>query len=128
MGSQEDTEMNKRQTGGLYEAKAAAWLEEQGLVIVARNFRCRFGEIDLIARHQDYLVFVEVKYRKSAAAGHPAEAVTFAKQKTICKVAEYYCMMHDVEADQAVRYDVVGICGVDIDWYPNAFDHIRHGL
>ena len=120
--------MNKRHIGDIYEVKAAAWLEEQGLVILDRNFRCRFGEIDLIAQHQDYLVFVEVKYRKSVAAGHPAEAVTFAKQKTICRVAEYYCMINNVDTDQAVRYDVVGICGTDINWYQNAFDHIRRGL
>lgn len=54
---------NTRNTGTSYERKAAEYLEQQGLVILKHNYRCRQGEIDLIARDKEYLVFVEVKYR-----------------------------------------------------------------
>ena len=73
--------MNKRQTGSEYEGLAAKWLEGHGYQIVERNYRCRQGEIDLIAEKDGYLVFVEVKYRRSSEAGDPAEAVDYWKQK-----------------------------------------------
>ena len=59
---------NKRRTGGCYEAAAAVYLEKQGLVILRKNYRCRSGEIDLIARDGRYLVFIEVKYRNTAVS------------------------------------------------------------
>ena len=58
---------NTRSTGSCYERKAADYLKQQGLFILRYNYRCRFGEIDLIARDGEYLVFVEVKYRKDVA-------------------------------------------------------------
>ena len=66
---------NKRKTGAEYEEKAASWLEKQGMRILEKNYRCREGEIDLVAMDGSYLVFVEVKYRRDQHAGHPAEAV-----------------------------------------------------
>jgi putative endonuclease len=119
--------MNTRQVGAAYEDKAARWLAGQGARIVAQNFRCRLGEIDLVARHQDYLVFIEVKYRRTIAAGYPIEAVTPAKQKNICKVADFYRVRYAVPDNQAVRYDVVSIIGEEITWYQNAFDHVGRG-
>ena len=116
--------MNTRQTGSRYEQKAARWLEEKGVKIICANFRCRYGEIDLVAHDGDYLVFVEVKYRKDAAAGHPAEAVTATKQRVICKVAAFYCLSRNIAADTPIRYDVVAICGDEVIWYQNAFDHV----
>ena len=62
--------MNKRQAGAEYEARAAEWLEQQGLCILERNFYCRQGEVDLVAEDGAYLVFVEVKYRRDNRAGH----------------------------------------------------------
>ena len=67
--------MNKREVGAAYEEAAAVFLEKNGVRILERNFRCRQGEIDLIGRDGEYLVFFEVKYRKNADAGLPAEAV-----------------------------------------------------
>ena len=64
---------NKRRTGGCYEAAAAAYLEKQGLVILRKNYRCRSGEIDLIARDGRYLVFIEVKYRNTAVSGSASD-------------------------------------------------------
>ena len=67
--------INKRKTGSRYEEQAAAFLEKQGLLVIEKNFRCKSGEIDLIARDGRYLVFVEVKYRSSGSNGYAAAAV-----------------------------------------------------
>ena len=79
-----------RARGARYEELAAAFLEKQGYVILEKNFFCRTGEIDIIAREGDTLVFVEVKYRKDLAAGDPAEAVNERKQEKIRKAAAFY--------------------------------------
>ena len=80
----------KQVTGKLGEDLATKYLEKIGYKIVARNFRCRQGEIDIIARKSEELVFVEVKARTNLSYGSPAEAVDFAKQKHMEKVAKYY--------------------------------------
>lgn len=118
--------MNKRQIGAEQEAAACAYLEQNGVTIVERNYRTRLGEIDLIGLHEGYLVFVEVKYRAGADCGFPEEAVTAAKQRTICKVAEWYLYTHEQTAEKAprgVRYDVVAILNAQVRWIQNAFDH-----
>ena len=79
-----------RARGARYEELAAAFLEKQGYVILEKNFFCRTGEIDIIAREGDTLVFVEVKYSKDLAAGDPAEAVNERKQEKIRKAAAFY--------------------------------------
>ena len=116
--------MNKRKVGTDKENLAAKYLEKQGMRIVERNFRSRQGEIDIIGYHKGYLVFVEVKYRKSAAVGTPQEAVGLQKQKQICKVADYYRLCRGLNAQTMIRYDVVAIQGDVIQWIPNAFPHI----
>lgn len=116
--------MNTRKTGTEYEEKAAEYLGKQGVRILEKNYRNRNGEIDLIGRDKEYLIFFEVKYRKSMKAGAPAEAVTFYKQKKICQVADYYRLTHGIGEFCAVRYDVISICGEEITWYQNAFSHI----
>ena len=73
--------MNKRQTGSEYEQKAAQYLQAKGVHVLELNYRNRKGEIDLIARDGDYLVFVEVKYRKDTRKGAPEEAVNYRKGK-----------------------------------------------
>ena len=77
------TDMNRRETGSRYEKQAAVFLEQKGYEILEMNFRCRRGEIDLVARDGEYLVFVEVKYRADLRCGRPAEAVTPAKIQRI---------------------------------------------
>lgn len=116
--------MNTRKKGAAYEQVAAAYLQNHGVRILERNYRNRRGEIDLIGKDGEYTVFIEVKYRKDDEKGSPAEAVNFAKQKTICKVADYYRMTHGMGEFSAVRYDVVAIEGEVITWYKNAFAHI----
>ena len=85
-------ECNKRKVGGWYEKMAANYLKNNGLQIKVMNYRCRLGEIDLIARDGDELVFVEVKYRSSGANGDAIESVGYGKRKTISRVAKFYLM------------------------------------
>ncbi|MBQ8802708.1 MAG: YraN family protein [Tyzzerella sp.] len=114
---------NKRATGADYEKKAAAYLESKGYEILEFNFHCRMGEIDLVAKDGEYLVFVEVKYRDSEKKGHPLEAVSAQKQRTISKCAMYYMTKNGLSY-MPVRFDVVGILGNDIQLIQNAFDFI----
>lgn len=116
--------MNTRKKGTEYEQVAAGYLQRQGVNILEYNYRNRRGEIDLIGRDGEYTVFFEVKYRRNDRKGAPAEAVNFAKQKTICRVADYYRMTHGMGEFSAVRYDVIAIEGETITWYKNAFSHI----
>lgn len=115
--------MNRRQTGTAYERRAGEYLKEQGYELIGYNFRCRQGEIDIIARDGRYLVFVEVKYRADNAAGNPLEAVTAAKQRTISKVASYYCLTHGYGTYTPCRFDVAAILGEQIKVIQNAFDY-----
>ena len=98
-----------REAGDRGEAMAAEYLRENGYEILASQFRCRFGEIDLIARDGAYLVFIEVKYRSSLKDGDSLEAVNRRKQRKIIRVAEYYLCMHQEKADLPCRFDVIGI-------------------
>lgn len=100
----------RRQTGAVYEKKAGAHLEEQGYVILQYNYRCRAGEVDIVARDGSFLVFCEVKYRRTAGKGGALDAVTCGKQRTISKCALFYLMEHHLTG-AACRFDVVGIEG-----------------
>ena len=110
-------------TGPWGEALAAEYLRKKRYSIVACNYRSKFGEIDLIAANRRYLVFVEVKYRRSGAYGNPAEAVDGRKQRTICRVADYYRMRHGIPDGQACRFDVVAVQGEEICLLRNAFPY-----
>ena len=116
--------MNTRKKGTEYEQAALEYLQRQGVIILERNYRNRRGEIDIIGRDGEYIVFFEVKYRKDSSKGYPAEAVNYGKQRNICRVADYYRMIHHMGEYSSVRYDVVAICGEEITWYQNAFEHI----
>lgn len=116
--------MNTRKKGAAYEQKAAAYLRSQGVAIAEYNYRDRRGEIDLIGRDGEYLVFFEVKYRRDDAKGSPEEAVGYRKQKNICLVADHYRMIHQIGESTPMRYDVVAICGERLTWHKNAFEHI----
>jgi putative endonuclease len=113
--------MNKHQTGTLYEQKACEYLQKAGYRILARNYRCKYGEIDIVASQGGYLCFVEVKYRKNAASGHPLEAVGYQKQKRIITASLYYRMMHQINEQTPIRYDVVAICNEEVTLVKNAF-------
>lgn len=106
--------------GGRYEEKAAEFLRNQGAVILEQNFRCRSGEIDLIARDGKYLVFVEVKYRSGRNSGYASAAVDWHKQKQICRTAQFYLLRHGI-GDVPCRFDVIAIDGDHLEWIKNAF-------
>lgn len=98
-------------------------MREKGLKILEMNFRCRMGEIDLIARDGRYLVFVEVKYRSTGNQGGAVDAVGREKQRAISKVAAYYLLTHCKSMDIPCRFDVIGIEGEEIQWIQNAFNY-----
>ena len=94
-----------------------------GYEILQYNFRCKIGEIDIVAKHDGYLVFVEVKYRTTEGTGNPLEAVTAAKQRTISKTASYYCLTHGFGEFTPCRFDVVAVLGKRIKVLQNAFEY-----
>lgn len=113
--------MNKRAVGSIHEQKAAELLEKEGMKIIARNYRNRSGEIDLVALDGEYLVFVEVKYRADDRKGTPFEAVGRQKQRKIISTAQYFMMKNGYGAETPCRFDVVGISGTEIRHLKNAF-------
>jgi putative endonuclease len=98
----------RRRTGSEGEDLAARHLEAQGYRILARGYRTRFGELDLVASHGPLLVFVEVKSRRSDAFGPPAAAVHAAKQARLARLAAHF-MATRGPADTACRFDVIAV-------------------
>ncbi|MFE3797578.1 YraN family protein [Nocardia tengchongensis] len=94
--------------GAQGENLAADYLRTAGLDIIARNWRCRFGELDVIAREGDITAFIEVKTRRNLTCGRPEEAVTFLKQQRIRALARHWLHEHPGPF-QRVRFDVVSI-------------------
>ena len=94
--------------GAYGERVAAQRLVGEGMVLVDRNWRCDLGEIDLVLRDGDVLVFCEVKTRTSAAYGHPLEAVGPSKAERLRQLAERWVEEHDVQPD-GIRIDLVGV-------------------
>lgn len=115
---------NKRTVGSNYERIAGEYLKTLGYEIVEYNFYSRSGEIDIIAKHEGYLVFIEVKYRDNDYKGHPFEAVSISKQRRISRCAAYYLKKNHIY-DVSVRFDVVGILGEQIRVIQNAFDYME---
>ena len=87
---------------------AAAYLTDSGLRVLDRNWRCRDGELDIVARDGDALVFCEVKTRRAVGFGHPVEAVGHAKQRRLRTLAQRWLAAHDEHAPE-LRFDVVGV-------------------
>lgn len=115
--------MNNRRVGAQKEEEVCAHLLSEGVHILERNFRCRQGEIDVIGYDGGYLVFFEVKYRKTSNKGNAAQAVGMAKQRKICRVADYYRFLHHCTEDTPVRFDVIAVDGKQLSWIQNAFDY-----
>ncbi|MDH3348458.1 MAG: YraN family protein [Desulfobulbaceae bacterium] len=108
------------------EDAAAAYLQKKGYKVLARNYRQRFGELDIIARDGEVLVFVEVKTRRSQRYGTPFEAVDRRKQRQLSKVALHYISRHNLY-DQSARFDIVAVTwgengAPQFDLLTNAFD------
>jgi len=104
---------------------AAAFLEKKGYNILFRNYKCSFGEIDIIAKHKKILSFIEVKTRSTKKYGLPQEAVTPAKQTKISRVALEFVQRYKMD-NRAARFDVVSVQylndGYEVDLIENAFE------
>jgi putative endonuclease len=108
------------------EQLALEHLEAQGLTLVTRNFRCRMGEIDLVMREKQSLVFVEVRFRKSRRFASAAESVDFRKQRKLTRAAGFFLAAHSLFRNHAVRFDVVALHGsslhgYELQWVRDAF-------
>lgn len=117
----EKDETKQQSCGTAYEQIAGRFLEKKGFQILEYNYRCRAGEIDLIARDREYLVFCEVKYRRTKSAGSALEAVDTKKQKRLYRCAQQYVAAHKIP-DAAARFDVVAIEGDEVCHIENAFE------
>ena len=107
--------------GSAAEDRALRLLLAEGLTLVGRNFRCRVGEIDLIMRDGQTLVFVEVRYRSDRRHGTAAETVSVPKQRRFAAAARRYLQQHPAAARSPCRFDVVAITGEQVDWLKGAF-------
>jgi putative endonuclease len=114
------------------EKRAAAFLKQHGIQVLARGVANQFGEIDLVGLDGDTIVFVEVRTRRSLDAGHPAESVTAEKQGRLTRAALAFLKQNRL-LDRRSRFDVVAILWPDgakspeIEHYKNAFEAAGHG-
>ncbi len=112
---------DKRATGDKHESQACDYLQGQGLVLVDSNYHSRHGEIDLIMRDNNTLVFIEVRYRKSSQYGGAALSITPAKQRKIALTALQYLQKHK-QTESPCRFDAVAISDSQTQWIKAAFD------
>lgn len=106
--------------GELAEEQAHQFLLNKGLTPICRNYRCPYGELDLIMSDQAALVIVEVRFRKSDKYGSALESITASKQARIIAATQHY--LADQTADLAIRFDVVALSGDgSLEWIQNAF-------
>ena len=114
-------------TGKEGEKIAAAYLKKNGYRIIEINFRCSIGEIDIVAKEKDDLVFIEVKTRKSIELGYPEQAVGIRKQKKMSQLALWYLQKRKI-ANTNARFDVVAVTLIpeknEVRLIKNAFDFI----
>jgi putative endonuclease len=113
------------QSGQWAEDFAHAYLCQQGLQPIERNYRCRQGEIDLIMQQQTILVFIEVRYRQNSSYGGSLESIDYYKQQRILRTANHYLHTHSWAQQYPCRFDVVLIQGhlttPQICWLTDAF-------
>jgi putative endonuclease len=113
--------------GRVWESRAAAYLEQHGLHIVARGYRCRLGELDLVCRDHAQLVIVEVRARGAGAICSAVESVDAHKRHRIVQAIRHLLMRHAQWQRATIRFDVVAFDGIDlpeprIRWIKNAFE------
>lgn len=113
--------------GDDYERQAAQWLQDRGLQLLTRNFRGKTGEIDIIAKHGEHLVFLEVRARSNRAFNSAAGSVDRRKQQRIVRTAQLFLQRHPELAGLPCRFDVIAFeprqsgSNLDIRWIPGAF-------
>lgn len=115
-----------RTAGEDFERRACAELEQAGLKLLARNYGTRHGELDLVMRDGAIVVFVEVRYRKSASHGDAAASVTASKQAKLILAAQHWLAAHPHHAQRTCRFDVVSYDGpigaIKRNWLRGAFE------
>ena len=111
--------MDKILSGKDGEERACNYLKSKKYKILEKNYRCLYGEIDIIAKYNNTLVIIEVKYRKSAKFGKGYEAVNYTKQQKIIKTLQYY--INEKNVKMPVRFDVISIDDNEITHIENAF-------
>ena len=111
---------NKRECGNFYEKLATEFLIKNGYTILKNNYTNSQGEIDIICKKENFIIFVEVKYRKNQNYGHPLEAVGIKKQEKIRNTSLVYISENDI-GNSGIRYDVISVLGDKIEHYKNAF-------
>lgn len=116
------SDYNKRRLGTKYEKIATKYLQAKGYSVLASNFRCKIGEIDIIAKENGYLIFIEVKYRSSLNKGYPHDAISNYKINKIINTAKYYMLTNNISFDTPCRFDVITILGDEINIIKNAFE------
>lgn len=113
------------QTGRWAEQIAFAFLRKSGLKLLERNYRCAFGEIDLVMQDGEDVVFVEVRYRHSTRFGSAVASVDHHKQCKLRATADHYLQQHPRARNKPCRFDVLGVADhsgqPDFDWITNAF-------
>jgi putative endonuclease len=123
MTMSQDSWEARRALGHSSEDRAAAFIEKRGYRILARNKRFKIGEIDIVAKDGETLVFVEVRSRSDPSHVHPAETITSKKKRQIIRAAMAYCQDEGI-ADTMIRFDVIVVLGPEntIELIQNAFD------
>ncbi len=125
MNHEHELRTDKKELGKRGEDLALRFLKKNGYRIIERNYVCKLGEIDIIAREKDTLAFIEVKTRRSTAFGPPQLAVNSAKQMQLSRAALYFLKEKRL-GDVKARFDVVAILlgteGEEIELIKNAFD------
>ena len=111
--------MSSRDVGFGKEKEAARFLKDGGYEILETNYKTPFGEIDIIAKEEDCIVFVEVKYRKSSYSGTPQEAVNYKKQNKIIKSALAYMKQKSLKNN--IRFDIAAVSNENIEIIKSAF-------
>ena len=119
--------MNNRGTGALGETLAVAYMQQQGMRVIHRNYTCKAGELDILAYDGDYLAVVEVKARYGGNMGYPLEAVTPAKITQIVKATRWYLTVNHLQCD--VRFDIacVDLTNEIVEYVRNAFTQADAG-
>jgi putative endonuclease len=115
------------QRGRVWEARAAVHLEQHGLTVLARGYRCRLGELDLVCRDDSQLVIVEVRARSRGASCSAVESIDAHKRRRIVQATRHLLMRHGEWQTAPIRFDVVAFDGIDtpdprLNWIKNAFD------
>ncbi|EKD70722.1 MAG: hypothetical protein ACD_46C00428G0005 [uncultured bacterium] len=116
---------NKQQSGQQAERDACQFLQARGLRLIQANYRCYFGEIDLIMKDKDYVVFVEVRKRHNPNYGNALESINKTKAKKIIKTAAHFMQERNWLYKVASRFDIIAIHPIagqmQLEWFRNAF-------